>query len=67
MTLYIHTLPSHQYNLECCKKIWKKIIVIHTPTPDPDGTTYISQYSNYIIIEHALHSPGIFPYGMGSP
>ena len=27
---YIHicTLPSHQYNLECCKKFWAKIFVI---------------------------------------
>ncbi len=26
--LYIYTLPSHQYNLECCKKFWTKITVI---------------------------------------
>ncbi len=23
--LYIHTLPSHQYILECCKNFWTKI------------------------------------------
>ncbi len=26
--LYIRTLPSHQYNLECCKKFWTKIQVV---------------------------------------
>ncbi len=25
LLLYIRTLPSHQYNLECCKKSWTKI------------------------------------------
>ena len=27
LLLYIRTLPSHQYNLECCKKSWTKIYV----------------------------------------
>ena len=48
---YIRTLPSHQYNLECCKKFWAKILslfVLYTPTCSlsyPFSYLYNSIYS----------------------
>ncbi len=26
--LYIHTLPSHHYNVECCKNFWTKMCAL---------------------------------------